>query len=166
ILLFKIALCKYILSYDGYELWLQYEYINNESSRQDILSSIEKLVPFGNSETINIAFTELKTGLSSMLGSEFLSSSKDNAKGILIFGTKANLPEDVILQLGNAFNEINDEGYILKSYALKGKNHIVISGNTDVGVLYGVYNFLKLLQTNKSIEKLNTKESPKIKARI
>lgn len=164
VLLFSIVFCHHIFANEGYKLWLQYDYIKNESLRQHYLSSIEKLVPSGNSETINIAQKELKRGLSSMLGAEF--SSKDNASNVVIFGSKANLPEDVLLQLGNAYNEINEEGYIIKSYSLRGKNHIVISGNSDVGVLYGVYNFLKLLQTNKPLEKLNIKDSPKIQVRI
>src|SRR5690606_34731940 len=126
ILSYSIDFCYNLLANDRYKLWLQYDYIKNESLRQTYLSSIEKLVPSGNSETINIAFKELKTGLESMLGSEFLSSSKKDAKNILTFGTKNNLPEDAILQLGNAYNEINNEGYIIKSFALKVKNHIVI----------------------------------------
>ncbi|WP_111309394.1 alpha-glucuronidase family glycosyl hydrolase [Confluentibacter sediminis] len=165
ILLFSIVFCNYIFANDGYKLWLEYSYIKSESLRKDYLKTIGKLVPSGHSETINIGLEELKRGFGSMLGSEFLSSNK-NTKNTLVFGSKANLDKDVLIQLGNAFNEINEEGFIIKSVAFKGKNHIIITGKTDVGVLYGVYNFLRLLQTNQSIEKLHIIDSPKINLRV
>ena len=42
----------------------------------------------------------------------------------------------------------------------------VISGRQDIGVLYGTYRFLSLIQTHKSIENLFIVSSPKIDLRI
>ena len=49
---------------------------------------------------------------------------------------------------------------------VKGKPARVIAANTDIGVMYGVFNFLKLLQTEKSIKTLAIVAAPKIKTRI
>lgn len=149
---------------NGYKLWLQYEYIENEVLRKDYKSKISNFMSVGHSETIEVASKELNLGLGNMLGSEFLSTSeiKENT---IIFGAKLNLSQDIVMQLNNEFNQINDEGFIIKSISLNGKKQIVITGKTDIGVLYGVYNFLSLLQTNKSIEKLHVVDSPKIKIR-
>jgi alpha-glucuronidase len=157
-------ICFKVFANDGYKLWLQYDYIKKESLRLEYASATKNLMPFGDSETIKVALKELELGLGGMLGSEY--KSKPNNKSVLIFGKKSNLTEDITLQLGNAFNEINEEGYIIKSFSLKGKNHIVITGKTDVGVLYGVYNFLRLMQTNKPINKLNVIDAPKINIRL
>lgn len=150
---------------DGYKLWLQYDYIQNEDLRQTYKSHIENLMPLGNSETIKIALKELELGLNGMLGSGFTSKSNNIKNSALIFGSKTNLSEDILIQINNDFNNISDEGFIIKSVVVKEKKQIVITGKTDIGVLYGVYNFLRLLQTNKSIEKLRIVETPKLKVR-
>src|SRR4030095_6006194 len=41
-----------------------------------------------------------------------------------------------------------------------------ILANTDIGLLYGVFHFLRMLQTHQSIQNLNITSVPKIQARI
>jgi len=163
ILFILLLICLKSFANDGYKLWLQYDYIKNETLRSEYQYFIGDLMPVGNSETIKIALKELELGLSGMIGSDYKSSSN---RSVLIFGNKAHLSDDILQQLGNSLAEINDEGYIIKSFFLKEKNHIVISGKTDAGVLYGVFNFLKHIQTQKSIKTLNIKDSPKIDIRV
>ncbi len=150
---------------DGYKLWLQYTYIKNETLRNTYKSQIKNLNPLGDSETIKVALNELQLGLNDMLGEAYATTSITTREYNLIFGSKTHLTQDISIQLANEFNQINDEGFIIKSIFLKGKKQIVITAKTDIGVLYGVYHFLKLLQTNASIEKLTIVESPKIKVR-
>jgi len=68
--------------------------------------------------------------------------------------------------LADKLNKVGKEGYIIQSSDIKGKKCIVIAANTDVGVLYGVFNFLRLIQTNKNLEKLSISESPKVEYRL
>ncbi|WNH14385.1 alpha-glucuronidase family glycosyl hydrolase [Thalassobellus suaedae] len=153
---------------DGYKLWLQYDFIENESLRKEYQSHIKRLIPFGDSETINIGLNELERGLSGMLGEVYLSKvNKSNINDyVLVLGSKASLSHDISSLLEKEFNTINEEGFIIKSITLKGKKQIVISGKTDVGVLYGVFNFLRLIQTNKSIKNLSIVDAPKLKVRV
>src|SRR4029078_2121892 len=46
------------------------------------------------------------------------------------------------------------------------KKIIVITGNSDVGALYGVFHFLRLLQTQQNIDHLSIFSTPKIQLRI
>ncbi|WP_179021882.1 alpha-glucuronidase family glycosyl hydrolase [Winogradskyella forsetii] len=164
LVLFVVLLfCLKSFANDGYKLWLQYDYIKNENLRSEYQAATSNLMSFGTSETIKIALKELELGLNGMLGSGYKSASNNS---VLIFGNKTNLSDDILQKLGNSFTEINDEGYIITSFFLKEKNHIVISGKTDAGVLYGVFNFLKHIQTQKSIKTLNIKDSPKIDIRV
>lgn len=151
---------------NGYKLWLQYRFVENESLRLQYQSNIQKIIPLGSSETIQSALNELELGLNGMLGTGFLTEKDDKKANVLIFGSEKNLDENLKNKLDNAFNEINDEGYIIKSISFKGKNQIVITAKTDIGVLYGVYNFLRLLQTHQSIKNLDIIDSPKLKVRI
>ena len=134
LVLFVVLLfCLKSFANDGYKLWLQYDYIKNENLRSEYQAATSNLMSFGTSETIKIALKELELGLNGMLGSDYKSASKNS---VLIFGNKTNLSNDILQKLGNSFTEINEEGYIIKSLFLKEKNHIVISGKTDLGVLW------------------------------
>lgn len=165
ILFVLLLLCFKTQANNGYNLWLQYDLIKNESLRLNYQSRIQKLIPLSNSAKIQIATKELKLGLEGMLGSNFSIKNNTN-KNVLLFGTKKNLDLETQKVLEKEYNQINDEGYIIKSIAKKEGNQIIITAKTDAGVLYGIYNFLRLLQTNKSIEKLQIVDSPKIDVRV
>jgi alpha-glucuronidase len=55
---------------------------------------------------------------------------------------------------------------VIFSASRDGKHHIIIAGREDIGMLYGVFSFLKLLQTWQPIEKLDIRSSPKTNIRI
>jgi alpha-glucuronidase len=166
LLLLFVLFCQISIANNGYKLWLEYRYIENESLRLSYQLNIKQIVSLGNSETIKVGLNELNLGLNSMLGSNFSPNIDKNEDNALVFGSRNFLSEDIKLQLGNTFNGLHDEGYIIKSIKVEGKNQIIITGKTDVGVLYGVYNFLRLLQTHQSIDNLNIIDSPKLKVRI
>jgi len=53
---------------DGYDLWLRYKKINNNSILSQYKALINSVVISGNSATINIARQELVSGLQGLLG--------------------------------------------------------------------------------------------------
>ena len=142
LLIILVLICFKGFANDGYKLWLQYDYIKNETLRLDYQADVKNLMHFGDTETIKVALKELELGFAGMLDSNYKSQSKSNS--VLILGNRANLSKDIKDQLGNSFNTITDEGFIIKSFTLKGKSHIVITGKSDVAVLYGVYHFLEI----------------------
>ena len=149
-----------------YKLWLQYDSVTNLDLKSNYLSSIQGIVALGNSETMTIGVNELQTALTDMLGKKIAVATKIEGNHNLIIGSKASLSLDIQKTIESDFNQINDEGFIIKSITINNKSHIIISGKKEIGVLYGVYNFLRLIQTNKSIEKLNIIDSPKTNIRI
>lgn len=163
--LIVFVMCYMLHANNGYKLWLQYNYIEQEQIRKSYQEQIKGLKPLDDSETINIALNELKQGLDGMLGVGFSNAISEIKEHSLIFGSKSKLNQDMLIQLANDFNNINDEGFIIKTIFLKGKKQTIITAKTDIGVLYGVYNFLRLLQTNKPIKNLKITDSPKIKVR-
>jgi alpha-glucuronidase len=70
------------------------------------------------------------------------------------------------LHLENRLQALGQEGYLILSIVVGGKKCIVISANSDIGLLYGTYHFIRLLQTNQQIAALSIESSPKIKIRI
>lgn len=149
-----------------YRLWLQYKKVSDPKLALEYQSKIKGIVTLGKSETIQVASKELQLGLSGLLNTETLAQQKITNDNALIFGSKSSLDENIQKELKKEFELINDEGYIIKSILVKNKNHILITAKTDTGVLYGVYNFLRLLQTNQSITNLAIVDSPKINIRM
>src|SRR4029079_2219066 len=68
------------------------------------------------------------------------------------------------LSEGN-FN-LGKEGFVISTKKTDQKNIIIIAANSDVGVLYGVFQLLRLLETHQSIEKLSIVSIPKIQNRV
>lgn len=149
-----------------YKLWLQYRKVEDAELATEYKSKINGILPLGNSETIQVATKELQLGLSEMLDTKSEVKQNLEDENVLIFGSKSSLNKEIIIAFKDEFDQINNEGYIIKTISLNNKNHILITGKTDVGVLYGVFNLLKLLQTNKSIENINIVDAPKINVRI
>ena len=164
-----LSICLILLSFlkatanDGYELWLQYNVVENNQLLKEYQSSIGNLNAIGNSETIKIATKELQLGLTGLLGAEFKLKKTEKQ---LVFGSESYLDKKIVKLLKKDFENINDEGFIIKKIKLNKIEHIVITGKTDIGVLYGVFAFLRTLQTNKSITNINIIDSPKLQHRV
>lgn len=151
---------------EDYKLWLQYAKVSDAKLASEYNSDINGIIALGNSETIHVASKELQLGLFGLLGNTTAIQQNIEAENVLILGSKTSLNQDISKNLNKEFEQINNEGYIIKTIQIKNKKHILITGKTDVGVLYGVFNFLRLLQTNKPIENLNIVDAPKIDVRI
>ncbi|WKL49771.1 alpha-glucuronidase family glycosyl hydrolase [Flavobacterium pectinovorum] len=164
ILLFFVV-CWSSSAQKDYKLWLQYNKVDNADLKTQYLSTIQEIVSLGKSETAKIAFTELQFGLDEMLGKKFENKSTITGDHNIIISSKESLTPEIEKEVGN-FDQINDEGFIIKSISIKNKKQLVITGKTDVGVLYGVYSFLRLMQTNKPIQNLNITDAPKTNIRI
>lgn len=149
-----------------YKLWLQYDAVTNLGLKSEYLSNIQGIIALGNSETMAIASDELQSALTDMLGKKIIAAAKLGEDNTIIIGSKTSLNTEIQKAIDSDLNLINEEGYIIKTISINNTSHIIISGKKDVGVLYGVYSFLRLIQTNKSIVKLNITDSPKTNIRI
>jgi alpha-glucuronidase len=149
-----------------YKLWLQYNKISNTQISAEYNTEIKGIVSFGNSETAKVWLNELELGLNNMLGNKVAVKSKLEGDNTIIIGSKPALNSEIQKLVESDFEKINDEGFIIKSVVLKNKKQIIITGKKDVGVLYGVYSFLRLIQMNKSIKNLNITDAPKTTIRI
>ena len=165
--LFLLASCT-VQAYaeDGYRLWLRYDKIADKALYNQYRQSITQLVFPGNSETLQAAQKELGMGLNGLLQLDLPLQATATKSGALIVGTSITSKIIAGLPLAAALKTAGKEGYIIRTIMVNGKQALVIAANTDIGVMYGVFNFLKLLQTEKSIKTLAIVDAPKIKTRI
>lgn len=149
-----------------YRLWLQYEPKNNPETVAKYLNNIRGIAVLGNSETTKAALAELDSALLNMLGTKIPHQTNTKGANLLIIGNRLSLNSSLQENLKSEFDRINKDGFIIKTLKINNNKNIVITGKNDVAVLYGVFNFLRLIQTNKSIENLAIFDSPKIDVRI
>ena len=70
------------------------------------------------------------------------------------------------LQFDADLRNLGPEGYLLRSVVLAGRRAIVVSATTDVGVLYGAFHLLRLLQVQQPIDRLVVAGSPRTRHRV
>ncbi len=153
-------------SESGYRLWLRYDIISDPVLLQKYRNSIRGYIYSGNSQIINVAKKEIMKGLSGLLGSEIPEISKIKNESIILAGTPADSKIILSLKLAEDLKTTGEEGFIIRTVKYRKTKIIVISANTDKGILYGTFFFLRLLQTHTDISNLNIIEAPKVKVRI
>jgi alpha-glucuronidase len=146
---------------DGYDLWLRYHKISNTSLLDQYRKQISSPVVLGNSQTISIIKNELAKAFTGLSGSPYTIFSSINKSSSFIAGNASSAIISSIVTK-DELNKIGTEGFIIK--ARPGKT--IITANTDIGLLYGVFHFLRLMQTRQLITNLNITSSPKLKLRM
>ncbi|AKQ45177.1 alpha-glucuronidase [Rufibacter radiotolerans] len=151
---------------DGYQLWQRYNQVTNKGQLKQYQQLLEEVVVQGNSPTLQIVKDELQTGLGGLLGKTTAVKESGGKKNVLLAGTRNGSALVKALGLEEDLKAVGPEGYLLLSQKANGKNYTVIAANSDLGVLYGTFHFLRLLQTQQDIQRLAVKSSPKTKLRI
>ena len=151
---------------DGYRLWLKYDLISNKQILNEYKQEIKGWYIEGNSPTIEAARSELKMGLKGLLGVDILVINDIKYNDWLLAGVYKNTPQLSQMDLKGKLTKIGDEGYLIFTTKINGRKTTVITANSDIGVLYGIFDFLRLLQTNREITNLDIISYPKIKIRM
>ncbi|MDJ1501027.1 alpha-glucuronidase family glycosyl hydrolase [Xanthocytophaga agilis] len=151
---------------DGYRLWLRYDKLADPAKVAAYRNAVSQIVLDGQSETIQVAREELTLGLKGLLGTDVSFVNQATKEGTLIVGTPSTSKLIASLNLKNQLATIGNEGFIIQRTKVGTTQNIVIAANTDVGVLYGVFHFLRLIQTHQDISAVNSVNTPKINHRI
>jgi alpha-glucuronidase len=69
-------------------------------------------------------------------------------------------------RLTNDLRSLGAEGFIVRALTVEGRRTIAIAANSDVGVLYGAFRFLRHLQTHASLANLAITSRPTIQRRL
>lgn len=171
-LLFILAflLCSaagnFLYAEDGYRLWQRYDQVQDAVRLQSYRQAISEIVLQGDSPTLLIAQKELTMGLSGLLAQPVTAVKQATRQAILVAGTPSGSALVKELSLGKNFKSVGDEGYFILTTSKNGRKYTVIAANTDIGVLYGSFHFLRLLQTQQDISTLSITSSPRIKHRV
>ena len=148
---------------DGYDLWLRYRSIDS-ASYPALATRVRELVSGPATPTLAAVERELQRGLSGMSGAVIPVVAAPSQDGSVLFGTPRSSPAiaALALDLGRA----GAEGYVIRSLEVNGHSVTAIAANSDVGVLYGAFHFLRLIQTRAPLLNLDIASQPRTQIRL
>ena len=148
---------------DGYDLWMRYRPVEQPWADR-YRAALTQLVAGSASPTLRAARAELERGLQGLLGVSLVSVRGVSQDGALVIGTRRSLPLLAELQL--SLPPPGSQGYAIHSATSDGHSILVIAAEDDVGVLYGVFHLLRLMQTRQPLDRLELQERPAIQLRV
>lgn len=132
---------------DGYSLWLRYDKITDKSQRSYYNTRLKTVYADLSDPSVKVAADELQLAVNSLLG--FSPAVKAPGSG----------SHGLILTVDKNTGGINEEGFRISS----GPKSIHIKARSGAGILYGVFNLLKNIQTGQDP---NVTSSPEIQRRL
>jgi alpha-glucuronidase len=133
---------------DGYDLWLRYHASATTPARN--APAIEAR---GDTPTLRVAADELR-------------------RGAVLFGTStppillATAGDRDVAALRLSLAGLGDEGYRVGLVTIGNRRVLLVTANTDRGVLYGSFALLRHLQTGGSLDRIALTSSPRVKLRV
>ncbi|MBO2544127.1 alpha-glucuronidase [Salegentibacter sp. BDJ18] len=155
---FLCLLAVNIQAQKGYELWLDYTEIQDPDVEKKYAPFLNNVELIGNSSTIQAIKEELQLARE---GFAFENSKLSNDSKLII-GIQSKLPT-AIRNIVNTEN-LGEEGYKITS--LNNGKTIVVSGNSEIALLYGTYGLLREMQQKNDISDLKIEEKPEIQKRV
>lgn len=150
---------------DGYELWLRYAPVADQQKLDDYRNSIKGWLVDNNSPTAEIVRKELQRALAGLLGKSIPELKNAATEGALVIGT-ANAAALSPLDVKSKLKNTGKEGFVIFNTKISSRNAIIIAAHEETGMLYGVFHFLRMLQTHQPIGQLAIESTPKTKVRI
>jgi len=150
----------------GYELWLRYRQVADAARLSEYRAAISELVMQGDSPTLRIVREELGAGLGGLLGRPLTIVPQPTSSGAVIVGTPASSRLIASLPLTAELRSVGPDGFVVRTMAVSGRRALVVAANRDVGVLYGAFHLLRLMQTNRSLAAVNVTSAPRIQLRM
>ncbi|WP_285016859.1 alpha-glucuronidase family glycosyl hydrolase [Novosphingobium sp. fls2-241-R2A-195] len=129
------------LANDGYDLWLAPAPAG--SAQADV-----RVV--GDSPTLQLAAAELRRDL--------------GAAPLPVVLARADAPELAALGLPTA--GLGTEGYLVRAATVAGRPSLLVTGNSDAGVLYGAFAAIRAQKTGGDLTKIDLTSTPKVKLRV
>jgi alpha-glucuronidase len=137
------------LTEDGYELWLRYRPLP-DALRERLRPRAAAIVATGrlgqDSPTLRAARDELQRGLAGLTGRmPTPAPTGPLRKGSVVLARAFDLPPSLVREAG--LPALGPEGYLVRRTRLRGADVTLIAANTDIGLLYGSFAWLRALQS-------------------
>jgi alpha-glucuronidase len=151
---------------NGYDLWLRYKPVENKNRLTSYRQLLTAIQVNGNTPTLQAAKEELLLAWKGITGYTLPATTVTSKNGTILLSNSSLLPGSLRSLIQKDLEKTGTEGFIISSQKINGKNSIVITGNSDVAVLYGVFHFLRLVQTEQPVTSLHIVSAPRLQLRL
>ena len=149
---------------DGYDLWLREPALKGARADEVRRHMSVVVLPERRSPVLANAGEEFGRAAVRTLAQAISVETAPSRDGAVILGTPASSPH--IARLSLPLQSLGEEGYLIRSVIVGGHKATVIAASGDVGVLYGVFHFFRLVQSGQSLDDLDVSSRPHTKIRL
>jgi len=137
---------------DGYRLWLRYDPLP-PPVRQRYKAAATEIVVQSDGLIARSAASELQRGLSGLLGVPVPRKTRVDRDGAIVGRVEK-------------MAGIGSEGFAIHMARVAGHRATVISANDERGLLYGSFALLRLIQTQRPVDRLAVTDRPRLQLRL
>jgi alpha-glucuronidase len=152
---------------DGYDLWLRYRPLDSAARARLAPVASRIVIAAPQTPAVKAAADELQRGLEGMLGkAPAVGGDAASTASAIVLASR-----DAALKAGVAAGELDAlgaEGYLLRAVRAKGaaRGSTIIAANSDIGLLYGAFAWLRAASTGQPLNALNEQSKPKLQLRM
>jgi alpha-glucuronidase len=139
----------------GAEAWLRYAPLE-KADAQKYAGLPASIVLRGDSPVLHSAESELIRGVRGMLGRTLRGDKAFPREGTIILGTRSALGGNLPGILRRF--EVRDDGFLLAAQKVNGFESLIVTAETERGVLYGVFTLLSKMQRGEGLSGLQEHE--------
>jgi alpha-glucuronidase len=150
----------------GYDLWLRYALLPDSASRSAYRRSITHIVVPLSTPTGQAIGAELQRGMRGLLGEATPLDTAVRGSGAILVGTPSSVPAIAALGWSERLAELGDDGYLIRQTRIASHLVTVVASQSEVGALYGSFHLLRLLQTGRSLVRIDLAERPRLQRRV
>lgn len=144
----------------GHDLWLRYVPIKDSTRRHRCRRLFTHIVAPGQSETMRALRYEAVTGLSGLLDTSIAACDTIDRSGGLVIETPGTVSRAAEPSVREQLPTLGSEGFRILSTHIRENRATIVAANTEVGALYGVYTFLRMIQTNQPLDSIDYVQRP------
>lgn len=125
---------------------------------------IKTIAVQGKSATFDAIASEISRGCNGLLGTAVVVGDLEDAD--VVVGLPQTSTSIGKLRWDAELKRLGPEGYRIRTIRDANRDVIVIASTTDIGALYGTFHFLRLLQTEQPLDRLQIDQRPALKLRL
>lgn len=148
---------------DGYRLWMRYQPVATTVAADYRRQLAEVVAPDG-TPMQRATRDELARSLPGLLGTAPPMRTAISTDHALVLGTPQS--SALVAAFGNEVATLGDEGFLIRQVRTEGRDVLLVAARRDVGVLYGTFHLLRLLQRGMPLRGLDVRESPRVALRV
>ncbi len=149
---------------DGYRLWLRYDAVIG-ALHDAYAARATTVVAFGHSPVLQAAVAELDAGLTGMLGAAPAAATAVT-EGSIVLATPDSSPRTGGARQCAATGCGGPRGLRAAVHPLERPCRDADCGDRDVGLLYGAFRYLALMQRREPVTTLDVHAAPRLKLRV